>query len=84
MTEPMGLHTIGSEGCIPEEHCLIHLVDEPDEPNYRICGECRHVFRTVEELVNEERENYRWSTVTVVDGHEEPPMYACPLCTHDF
>jgi hypothetical protein len=78
------IHTIGIEGCLPDEHCYIHLIDEPDEPNYRICGECHHVYRSAEELVEAERDNYPWTNAKVVGDHEEPPMYACPLCTHDF
>lgn len=39
---------------LPEDWCMIHNRSEPVRPgDYRICGECWHVFRTAEELVAE-------------------------------
>lgn len=75
--------------CPPGTHCHIHNVDEPARPgDYRVCGECWHVFRTVGELVAEYNDLHGEmgydQNGTVVDGHPEPAIYACPLCTHDF
>lgn len=46
-------HLQGSEGCEPALHCVWCNVDEPDNPCYRACGECLHVFATAEDLLRE-------------------------------
>jgi hypothetical protein len=66
-------------------YCVTHHVDEPDLPgDYRACGECRHVFRTPEELIAAEIENFGDHYRKIIDGEVKPPMYVCPHCTHDF
>jgi hypothetical protein len=78
-------HGHGEPGCIPNEHCIIHGEDEPDRPDdYRVCGECLHVFRTVEELVEVEITNFGPHSRIIVGGRERPKMYSCPYCTHDW
>jgi hypothetical protein len=78
-------HAIGDSGCVFHEHCIIHDDDEPDLPgDYRVCGECRHVFRTPEELVAVESEKFGDYNRTVVGGEVQPPMWSCPHCAHDF
>lgn len=51
--------------------------------DYRVCGECFHVFRTEEELI--ERASRRW----MVGADHSPTSVAdsiavCPICAHDF
>lgn len=96
LTEP---HEPGGLGCLDRdldiatygsEHCYAHNVDEPSRPDdYRTCGECFHVFRTEQELIE------AWlATVAPVihDGRPTEPVaiptgeqiYACPHCVHDF
>lgn len=67
----------------PDDWCFIHGIEEPfREGDYRVCGECWHVFRTPEELVAE--------TAKYFDHPEAPPVptadeiWTCPLCAHDF
>lgn len=51
---------------------------------HRICAECRHVYRTPEDLQRE------WTASAPPDlpARETPPaaeqIYFCPLCQHDF
>jgi prevent-host-death family protein len=62
---------------------LADLADRLAEP-FQICIECRHVYRTPEDLQHE------WTANAPPDlpGRETPPpagkIYFCPLCQHDF
>jgi len=66
-------------------HCWWHNVDEPDG-GYRACLECRHVYRTAEDLREAWREEVTAAalpgTVVVVPVADE--IFACPLCCHDW
>ena len=72
--------------------CYIHGVCEPDLPgDYRACGECGHVYRTVWDLLTEELLFWRRGVMGGwVDSMEVGPLgdpdriFSCPLCTHDF
>lgn len=62
-------------------HCYWHHVDEPG-PGYRWCGECGHLFRTGDELI----QTY-WNNAP--PGFRREPFDVeeiefCPHCTHDF
>jgi hypothetical protein len=78
------IHAMGDPGCIPSEHCTTHGDDEPDQPNYRFCVECGHVFRTPEELIAVETEQFGDYGRKVIGGEVQPEMWSCPHCTHDF
>ena len=85
-------HEIGSASCNSKLHCWSHDIDEPDQPCWRVCLECMHVYRSPEELQREWLENYPED----LEGQWGPPMprpakaipvkdiYFCPLCSHDF
>lgn len=71
---------------LPDDWCHTHQCSEPDQPgDYRVCGECGHVFRTREELV---LEDLLWQQSVDVDPEAQPvsaeSIYSCPHCTHDF
>jgi len=84
--DPVNPHNPTDE-CWPA-HCFFHHVDEPDDGAYRVCFECKHVYRTAEAL----RE--AWAEVAVDAGVTRlalhviaPPaeeIYGCPYCCHDF
>ena len=64
-------------------HCYSHDLDEPDEGAWRACFECKHVYRSPEELQRE------WTQNAPPDlaGLAPPPVediYFCPLCMHDW
>lgn len=61
-------------------HCHIHNEDERDRPgDYRVCGECWHVFRTATELVRVYRETSQIKLPIYID----PDMIDfCPYCAH--
>lgn len=46
--------------------------------DYRICGECGHIFRTEADLIAEDD---KWE---MRPGKTGDTIYMCPLCTHDF
>lgn len=50
-------------------HCWIHNVDEPYKGAYRVCFECKHVYRTAREL----RRDYR-KTMTQLTFYRYPDM----------
>lgn len=82
------------ERCATNAHCWSHNVDELDQPgDYRVCGECWHIFRTEEDLLQANKdllEAMRIATpkhlryqVPVPEASGER-IYSCPFCTHDF
>jgi len=72
--------------------CFVHAAYEPDLPgDYRVCGECCHVYRTMWDLLLAELHFWRSGVMAGwVHPLEVPPfgdpdrIFACPLCTHDF
>lgn len=49
--------------------------------DYRVCGECMHVYRTPRDLVE------HYATALLLAEDEYPPadqIATCPVCTHDF
>lgn len=51
--------------------------------DYRVCGECMHVYRTSEALLDAHtallnRLDIKWNFVRV------DQIYSCPVCAHDF
>jgi hypothetical protein len=73
-----------SEAC-GDTHCYWHHVDESDEGAYRVCFECKHVYRTAEDL----RAAFM---AEVAPCYSAPPseapaveeIWGCPLCAHDW
>lgn len=66
-----------------DTHCYSHGTDEAAEGGWRVCFECKHVYRTAEELQRE------WAANAPPDirGRPAPPVeqiYFCPLCMHDW
>jgi hypothetical protein len=65
------------------EGCYFHPDEAPARPgDYRVCGECGHVFCTEAELV-------MLYIAEAPEGVPLPPMdgssiYFCPVCIHDF
>lgn len=60
-------------GCMRCEPCR--------EEDYQLCGECFHVYRTAEELVEHH------ATALLVSVDECCPadeIAVCPICAHDF
>jgi len=66
-----------------DDRCAVHG-HEPIPPEYYlICGECFHVFVTVEEFVEADRRmSVDCGLPNVARDPEE--IFACPLCTHDL
>ena len=66
-----------------DTHCYSHGVDESDAGAYRVCFECKHVYRSPEELQRE------WTENAPPDLRDEPAPPAdeigfCPLCLHSW
>ncbi len=79
------------ERCATNAHCWVHNVDELDQPgDYRVCGECWHIYRQPIELLNAERELIDAINRTLPEEHRLPiyddpdKIVTCPLCAHDF
>jgi hypothetical protein len=71
-------------------YCFIHHEDEPvPQDCFLICYECKHVYRTPQDLVNEHNAamdmihelGEKWTPVTVERVED---IYSCPVCIHDF
>jgi hypothetical protein len=62
-------------------YCWSHEACEPvREGDYLVCGECFHIFRTPEELVDA-------LMATSEPGRQRPKaedIFFCPHCIHDF
>lgn len=62
--------------------CFVHGVAEPLRPgDFRLCAECGHVWRTIEDYVQDVRElclDMHWPLPT------EQDLPFCPLCSHDW
>ena len=69
--------------CNPHTFCHIHGRHERDLPgDYRACGECWHVWRTVEEFgVDVMRARGDEQAMSPEELEKE---WICPLCTHNF
>ena len=66
-----------------DTHCWSHDLDEPGAGAWRICFECKHVYRSPEELQREWKDN----APPDLRGEPAPPVdkiYFCPLCMHDW
>jgi hypothetical protein len=67
-------------------HYYAHDLDEPMLPgDYRVCLECRHVYRTPQEL--EEAYDLAMASFTENGVKVLPPaggIDCCPYCGHDF
>lgn len=70
-----------------DTHCYSHGVDESAEGGYyRICMECKHVYRTAEDL----RLAWAEEVAPAYAPRAAPPtppageILACPLCCHDW
>lgn len=69
-------------------HCYSHGEDEPQEPCYRMCGECYHVFPTAADLVRDHNEEVRimmdkWGGSLLV-ATDVADIFSCPHCVHNF
>lgn len=77
-----------------EDFCLSHHRREPDLPgDYKVCGECLHVWRTEQEFREDEARAFNtyvcsrpdMRDMTITPEEVDPTtVYSCPLCTHDF
>jgi hypothetical protein len=66
-----------------EDHCALHGYEPVPPIYYVICGECRHVFVTANELVEADRAVRR--DCGLPDVPQRPnTITVCPLCTHDL
>lgn len=83
----------------PPEHemCFWHGHEPPAPGDYKVCGECGHVWRTEAEFVADVDHMFNNSARFVAGLAEGHPGFAaplvpahlttiryCPLCTHDF
>jgi hypothetical protein len=57
--------------------CGEQYTHEDYEQCFRYCGECLHVYRTEQELVD----MYNLFGHSVTDAEK---IYSCPCCIHDF
>lgn len=69
-------------------HCYSHEEDEPDDPCYRVCGECFHVFPTAADLVRDHNAEVqvmmaKWGGSLLVAADVEE-IFSCPWCSHDW
>lgn len=76
MTEPPG-----------PDWCYYHERDEPvpeDGCVFRICGECFHLFRTAEDLMQQHSLELAKLKLERRTAPSVEAIYACPFCAHDF
>ena len=60
--------------------CYLHNRAEPlREGDFRLCGECGHVWRTREDFLADVEAGCREAGVPM-----DPDQPFCPLCTHEF
>lgn len=73
----------GNQECTDDSPvCNIHYKHEPDqEGDYLACGECFHVFRTAEELIEEYNKDRPDFLLAITDASR---VATCPHCAHDF
>lgn len=81
-----------------DEYCAIHGFEPVPPGAYRVCGECWHVYRTAEELVDaynaqtdELKAHYEAQRPATAGfggewAHVRDPgqVHFCPLCAHDW
>ena len=83
------------ERCATHAHCVSCQVDELDRPgDYRVCGECGHIFRTEQDLITAEKALLLSFARFYPEGPQRDralqghvsgaAVMSCPLCTHDF
>jgi hypothetical protein len=78
----------------PYEICAMHDRHEPSLPgDYKVCGECLHVWRTEADFVRDALAEYELHAQASLKyyGKDIGPYQGdprqqpfCPLCTHDF
>lgn len=76
----------------PEDTAWCHIhhrIEDIEKGDYRICGECGHIFRTADELVAEDLRVRLMLKAYDSEGTEYKPVepaliFTCPLCAHDF
>lgn len=82
-------------GCATHAHCLSCGLDEIDRPgDYRVCGECCHIFRTEQDLLAAERALLQSFAKFYPEGPQRDralqghvsgaAVLSCPLCSHDW
>lgn len=63
-----------------DDWCAWHNRPEPlTENDFRLCGECLHVWRTRDEFLADVEAACREAGVPM-----DPDLPFCPLCTHDW
>lgn len=76
-----------------DDVCYTHHRREPELPgDYKVCGECCHVWRTEIEFRTDEANAHNSLLATYPNSYPfmKPEdvvpgeVYSCPLCTHDF
>jgi hypothetical protein len=64
-------------------HCYSHDVDEADEPSFRFCYGCSHVFPTEQALIDDD--NACWARYgDPMRNRSVDDINCCPHCVHDF
>lgn len=86
---PTGRHQPGCDEQFPDGTCSSWCYGcmrcEPlREGDYRICGECFHVFRTPAELVGADLAVVRRLGEDEPDPRPADQIAVCPVCAHDF
>lgn len=66
------------------QHCYSHMEDEPQEPCYRMCGECFHVFPDGQALLDADTEIRATFEDSPVAETDPAKVFICPFCAHDF
>lgn len=68
-----------------EDTCGIHGVPEPlMSGDFKLCGECYHVWRTQAEFENDCRELAKSMSMGAMGSPVDLDPPFCPLCSHDF
>lgn len=75
-----------------EYNCAIHdTVEIGTENDYLVCFECGHVYKTEQELIDEDYvfraelyAKYPDTSITVSPATDADEITCCPLCFHDF
>jgi hypothetical protein len=68
----------------PAGYCYIHDVVEPDQEDGIRCFECKHEYKSEEELVREFNKAMRSFIADRDDAVTLKDVPFCPLCLHDL